>query len=115
MVRYLPRSRRRQSAFVLQQRDGLSRGLAGEFAMVVASDDALGHGGIDVRIVEEAEFELPQQHGRDQLVELRFLQYTLLYQLDQMQIAIRVGQLDVYARFDGEFAGLLLVAATKWP
>ena len=77
--------------------------------MLVATDDALGLGRIDVRIVEQAEFEFPEQHGRDQLVELRFFQDALLHQLDEMQIAIRVGQLDVDARFDGEPAGFLLV------
>ena len=77
--------------------------------MRVAADDALGLVGIDVGIVEQSELELPEEHRRDQIVELRFLEHALLHQLDEMQVAVRLGQLDVHAGLHGERAGFLLV------
>ena len=102
----LRRVERREVAVVLEQRDRLARGLQRQLAMRVAADDALGLVGIDVRIVEQAQLEFPEQHRRDQLVELRFLQHALADQLDQVQVAIRLGQFDVHAGLDGQRARL---------
>jgi hypothetical protein len=106
---------RREIVFVLEQRDRFMRRGKRQLAMLVAADHAVGLIGIDIGIVEQAHLELPEKHRRNQLVELRFLEHALLHQFDQMQVAIRIGQLDVDAGFDRERAGFLLVRATKWP
>ncbi len=77
--------------------------------MRFAADDALGLGGVDVRIVEQAHLEFPAEHRRDQLVELRFLEHAFAHEFDQVQVAIGLGQFDVDAGLDGERAGLPLV------
>ena len=100
---------RRHVVFVLQQRDGFVRSGQSQFAMLLASHHALRFVGIDIRIVEEPHLKLPEKHGRDQLIELRFLQHALAHQLHQVQIAIGIGQLDVNAGLHRQRAGFLLV------
>ena len=94
---------------VLEQRDGLARGLQRQFAMLVAAHHALGLIGIDIGIVEQPHLELPEEHGRDQLVELLLLEHALPHQLHQVQVAVRLRQLDVDARLNREPARLLFV------
>ncbi len=65
--------------------------------------------GIDIRIVEEAHLKFPEKHRSDELIELRFFENAFFHQFDQIQIAIRVGQLDVDAGVDRKRAGFLLV------
>ncbi len=94
---------------VLQEGDRFLGSGAGELFMRVGADHAIDLSRIHVRIVEEAHLKLPKQHGRDQLVELRFLEHAPLHQLDQVEIAVRVGQLDVHTGVDCKGAGFLLV------
>ena len=79
----------------------------------VAAHHALGLVGIDVGIVEQAQLEFPEEHRRDQFVELPLLQHALAHQFDQVQVAIGLGQFDVDPRLDGQRARLLLVLAPR--
>ena len=100
---------RRDVVFVFEQRDGLVRGGKSQFAVGIAADHALSLIGIDIGIVEQAHFELPEKHGRDQFVEIGLFEHAFADKLDEMQVAIGIGQLDIHAGFDRERAGFLLV------
>jgi len=58
----------------------------------IAADDAFGLAGIDVRVVEQAHLEFPEEHRGD-----------------EMQIAVGIGQLDIGPRVDGKRTGFLFV------
>ena len=106
---------RGDSSLVLEESNGLERGLQGKLAVGVAADDPGGHGRIDVGIVEEAELEFPEQHRRDEIVELLFLEGALLHEADEVEVAIRIGQLDVDPGLDGKAAGFFFVLRDEVP
>ncbi len=70
MVLILLQIERRNAVFVLEQRDGFMRCRERQIAMLVAADHALRLFGIDVWIVEQSHLELPEQHRRNQFIEL---------------------------------------------
>jgi hypothetical protein len=111
----LRRIERGKVVFVLQQRDGLAGGLERQLAMRIAAHDAVGLVRVHVGIVEEAHLEFPVQHRRDEFIKLLLLEHALADEFDEVQVAIRLGQLDVHARLDGQAAGLLLVRGDVVP
>ena len=94
---------------VLEQGDGLARGLQRQFAVGFAADNALGLVGVHIRVIEQSHFEFPVQHRRDQFVELRFLEHALADEFDEVQVAIRFRQFDIDAGAHSEGAGFLFV------
>ena len=106
---------RREVVLVLQERDGFVRRSQRQVAMFVAADDAIGFVGIDVGRVEEAHLEFPEEHGRDQVIELGFLEHAFAHQLDQAQVAVGIGQFDIDAGLDRERARLLAVFGNEMP
>ena len=107
--------KRRKAVFVLQQRDRLMRCRQRQPAMLVTTNHALRLCRIDIRIVEQPHLKLPEQHRRNQLFQFLLLQHALLHQLYQVQVAIRIGQLDVDPGFHRKRARLLLVLGDKVP
>ena len=81
--------------------------------MLVATHHLVRFFRIDIWIVEQSHLELPEKHGRNQIVELRFLEHALLHKFHQVQIAVRIGQLNVDARFDRQLARFLFVLSDK--
>ena len=57
--------------------------------------------------------ELPEQHRRDEIVELRFLERALAHQLDEVQVAVGLGQFDVHAGAHREHACFRLVGGDE--
>jgi len=103
---------RQDTAFVLQQRDGLPRRLERQGAMERVVYDPLGLVRVDVRIVEQPQEELRAQHRPHALVDERLRNDAVPHEIDQMGVTVGVGQLDVDAGADGQFGGVPAVAAT---
>ena len=80
--------------------------------MLLGADHPFRFFRVHVGLVEQAHLEFPQQHRRNELVELRFLQGPLTYQFGQVQIAVRLRQLDIDSGGNRQPAGVLLLRAT---
>ena len=80
-----------------------------------AADDALGFVGVDIRIVEEPHLEFPEEHGRDEFVELRFFEHALLHEFDQIEVAVGSGSSMLTPALTARTQDSLLSLATKWP
>ena len=100
---------RKYVAAILEQRDRFARGLECERAVPVGADYTRGMLGIDVRVVEQPEAELPEEHGSDEVVQLRLGQRAASHELHEAEVAVRLGQLDVHPCANGEHAGLVAV------
>ena len=100
---------RRHTAFVLEQRNRSARRIEGQRAVRVAAHHAIRFLRVHIRVVEQAHAELPEQHGFYQLIEFLLFQHTLAHQFDQVQVTIRLRQLDVDAGAHGKCARFLLV------
>ena len=109
------RIERHQIIRVFEQRDGLARRLQREFAVRFAADNPLGFVGIHIRIIEQSQLELPKQHRRHQIVELGFLQHALADEFDEVQIAVRLRELDVHPGAHGQRAGFLFIIGHEVP
>ena len=72
--------------------------------MFFTARHALRFGRVNIRIVEQAHFELPQQHRRDEIVEPLLFQHTLPHEFHEMQVTIRLGQFDVHTRLNRQSA-----------
>src|ERR1043165_160367 len=95
----LRRIEREKLILVLEQGNDFTSGLTRNGTMFITTHDTFRLSRINVRIIEEPQFKFPEQHRRNQFVELLFLQHPPADKLRDMQIAIRIRQFDIHADF----------------
>ena len=71
-----------------------------EIAMGFAADHPICLVRVYIRVVKQPHLELPMQHRGHEIVELLFFEHTPANEFDEVQVATRLGQLDVYARLN---------------
>ena len=96
-------------AVVLEERDRLAGCLQRELAISLRPDHAFGMVGIDERVIEQAEPELPDERRSDEVVELALLEHAFANEVHELDVAVRLGGLDVDAGANGEHAAFALV------
>ena len=85
------------------------RGLQRQFAIRVAADDAIGSSGSTYGSSNRPSSNFQKSIGATSSSSCVLFEHVFLHQFDQVQIAVRVGQLDIDAGFHGERAGFFLV------
>jgi len=97
-------TRQRQQAVVLQQDEGLLRGLPGDVAMRRIGQDGGGCFLVDERVLEQSDAELRQQDAADRLVDGRLVHQSGLDGLGEVRVG-RVGDAHLHVEPGVERAG----------